>query len=82
MRKYAVCAFTPSQCIKRIWLQKPVKSKDFLTVIPFGKKRDVEQNVVADYCFILFEQALREGLCIYFTKCNQTPYKINNFTLL
>lgn len=38
MRKYAVCAFTPSQCIKRIWLQKPVKSKDFLTVIPFGKK--------------------------------------------
>lgn len=46
------------------------------------EKRDVEQNVVADYCFILFEQALREGLCIYFTKCNQTPYKINNFTLL
>lgn len=78
MRKYAVCAFTPSPCIKRIWLQKAVKSKDFLTVIPFGKKRDVEQNVVADYCFILFEQALREGLCIYFTKCNQTPYKINN----
>lgn len=38
MRKYAVCAFTPSPCIKRIWLQKPVKSKDFLTVIPFGKK--------------------------------------------
>lgn len=38
IRKYAVCAFTPSPCIKRIWLQKAVKSKDFLTVIAFGKK--------------------------------------------
>lgn len=82
MRKYAVCAFTPSPCIKRIWLQKPVKSKDFLTVIPFGKKRNVEQNVVADYCFILLEQALIYEKGYAFISPNATEHLTKLITLL